>query len=413
MQTPIRLPSAALLTGGGLTPKRLFDRRLESAEDRYMALYGKKDWTSSNMDLCIHVGSGLKGLLADAFLKRLDAHLASGSPESTRLWREEADFSRSAVLFREHSKLRAEDTTTPRRGLYVDLSGPDRIRVVWNHMQTDGVGMWNALRPLFDENPPLIPYGDIPAPPPLLPELLALPSVARRLVWRGRLRGRTPAGAELTRGLARWDAHRIRQLKREAGGSFNLVSSAMTVLEVFRRHLDRDTITVGLTAYFPFLKGRNKYGVFLCKVRRGDLRSIVAQLKKQTRSQMLNWGRSSAQAFALRQLPDTAFAHLINYYRRQVDVLVSSLPVGRRPITLAGIPTVISCHPWELTLPYYFLLVGTRRELHVSFTSRFRQDSRFLDVAPFAAEAATAAPRLPFAPSSTQTRPPSHGSLAN
>ena len=392
-----------MLTGPGAVP--FLRRRLESAEDRYMELYGKKEWASSNMDLCVHVAPGYKSFLVDNFLDRLDRDLLAGT-DSTKLYREEADFTGDTVTFHENRTLRADDLLKPRRGIYLDLDAPDRIRVVWNHMQTDGVGMWSALRPLFDENPPLIPYKDVPVPPPVLPELLALPSVARRLTWRGRLREGMPEGGDLTRGLARWDAEQVRARRDETGGAFNLVSSAMAISEVFQRHLDRDRLNVGLTAYFPFLNGRNKYGVFMCKVRRGDLKNIVAQLAKQTRHQMVNWGQSAAQSFALRQLPDRAFSRLVNYYRQQIDVLVSSLPVGQRPITLGGLPAVISCHPWELTLPYYFLLVGTRQELHVSFTSRYRQDASFLNVAPLTAAEPWATGQGAFATAGATAMPP-------
>jgi hypothetical protein len=355
-------------------------RRLEGSEDRYMAMYGKEEWDASNMDLCIHAAPDLKPVLEAHLLERLEHRLAQADAD-TSLFREEADLEGAELTFRAHDALTVSDLTRPRRGVWFDLSAPDRVRVVWNHMQTDGVGMWNALRHLFDPNPPLVPYQEVPAPPPVVPELLALPSVARRLVWRGRLRKRAPEGA-LTRGLARWDARQVRELKTRSGGSFNIVTSAMTVAEVFARHPDRSKLNVGLTAYFPFLQGRNKYGVFLCRVKRADLAGIVGQLTKQTRHMMLNWGRSSAQAYALGRLPDRAFHRLVSYYRRQVDVLVSSLPVGQQPITLGGVPAVISCHPWELTLPYYFLLVGTRQELHVSFTSRYPQVPEFLDIAP-------------------------------
>ncbi|MEM7674474.1 MAG: hypothetical protein AAF449_00570 [Myxococcota bacterium] len=355
-------------------------RRLESAEDRYMALYGKEEWAASNMNVTIHVDPAQKSALVDSFMRRLDRELEAQS-EATRLFQEEADFSQEQLSFRLNTHIRAQDLLQPRRGVYIDLEQPDGVRVVWNHMQTDGVGMWNMLRPLFDENPPLIPYKHVPPPPIAIPELLALPSVARRMTWRSRLR-KGLASSELTRGVVRWDAAHVRGLRDQVRGSFNLVTSALTLMEVFRRHQDRTSLNVGLTAYFPFLTGRNKYGVLLCRVKRGDLASIVTQLTKQTRHQILNWGRSAAQSFALRQLPDGAFTKVVGYYRRQVDVLISNLPVGTRPIMLDGIPAMISCHPWELTLPYYFLLVGTKQELHVSFTSRYRQDAQFLRCVP-------------------------------
>lgn len=383
MPDPLFLPSIAMLSGGGLLARDYLKRRLEGSEDRYMALYGKSEWSASNMDLCIHAPPELHGALVEKLLERLD-HALKTDPVGTRMLREEAYFSGEQVLFDEHDRIDVETPLKPRKGIYIDLEAPGRVRVVWNHMQTDGVGMWNALRHLFDPNPPLVAFEGGRTPPPVLPELLALPSVARRLVWRGRLRKQAPNDGALTRGLARWDGETLRAFKKQTGGPFNLVTSALCVQEVFRRHPDRSKVTVGLTAYFPFLTGRNKYGVFLCKVRRDDLGGIVGQLVKQTKHVMLGWGRSAAQAYALGRLPDRAFVKLVGYYRKQVDVLVSSLPVGKRPITLGGIPAVISCHPWELTLPYYFLLVGTRNEIQTSFTSRYPQEASFLDLAPLA-----------------------------
>lgn len=380
MPDPLLVPSIAMLTGGGLLAARDYlSRRLQGPEDRYMALYGKREWEASNMDLTIHCAPELADHLKAAIAERLPEHLAT-RPEETRLLREEADLSGRRLLFVERDHVTVDELLQPRHGLYFDMSAPDRVRVVWNHMQTDGVGMWTALRGLFDPNPALVPYREVPSPPPLVPELLALPSVARRLTWRGRLRKSAPRAAPLTRGLAIWDTQRLREKRHQVRGSFNVLTSALVIHEVFTRHPERDRLNVGLTAYFPFLEGRNKYGVFLCKVRRSDVAGTVAQLAKQTSNPMLNWGRSAAQAYALGRMPDPAFARVVAYYRRQIDVLISSLPVGRKPISLAGVPTVISCHPWELTLPYYFLLVGTRSQLHVSYTSRFTQDESFLDL---------------------------------
>jgi hypothetical protein len=382
MPDPILVPSIAMLTGGGLLVARDYlKRRLEGSEDRYMALYGKAQWDASNMDLAIHCAPGEeRAKLEEAFLARLHARLKE-DPEGMRLWFEEADPESHVLRFRRRDSMRVEDLLVPRRGLYLDLDLDDRIRVVWNHMQTDGVGMWSALRTLFDPNPPLIPYDDVPTPPPVLPEIIALPSVARRLVWRGRLRKEEGLDeVPLQRGLVRWDAGPIRDLKEEMKVPFNLLTSALVIDRIFHRHPDRPRLNVGLTAYFPFLEGRNKYGVFLCKVLRADLAGIVRQLERQTKNPLKNWGMSATQSYALGRMPDGAFARLVDHYRKAIDVLVSSLPVGQLPITLDGIPTAISTHPWELTLPYYFLLVGTRVELHVSYTSRFSQDEDFLDL---------------------------------
>ncbi len=369
---PLIIPSIAMLTGGGILAARDYlKRRLESSEDRYMSMYGKTEWDASNMDLTIHFDAGEDGRVKREFFARLERGLVE-DPETFKLLREVADVSGKELRFEPDPNVTVESLSKPRRGMYFDTSRPGEIRMVWNHMQTDGVGMWTTLRTLFDENPPLIPYKDVPIPPPVLPELLAIPSTARRLVWRGKLkRKQLETGPNLQRGLVIWDADSIRTLNGHlGGGSFNVLASAIAVHEVFQWHPDRKKLTVGLTAYFPFLEGRNKYGVILCKIKRGLLADIVRRLQRQTKNPIVGWGTASSQSYALAKMPDKAFVKLISYYRKQVDVLVSSLPVGQKPITVDGVPTVIACHPWELTLPYYFLLVGTRHQLHVSYTSR-------------------------------------------
>lgn len=380
MPDPILLPSVAALAGGSFFVARdYFQNRLTNTEDRYMALYGQEEWSASNMDLTLHAAPEHDAALKAALVRRLGAHLLSGSP-AARMLREVVDPSAGTLAFVEDRGADVDALLSPRQGVYFDLSAVGRVRVVWNHMQTDGVGMWNTLRPLFDENPPIVAFDHVPTPPPLLPELLALPRVARRLAWRGRLRQEAAGDVPLSRGLVRWDADPIRALKAQTGSPFNLLTSAVAVEAVFRRHPEKASLNVGLTAYFPFMAGRNRYSVFLCRVRRSGVDGIASQLHRQLRSPLLNWGTSAAQSYALGRVPDRLFSRVVGYYRRQIDVLVSSLPVGQNPVTLDGVPTQISCHPWELTLPYYFLLVGTRKELSVSYTSRFAQRDGFLQL---------------------------------
>lgn len=376
MADPLLMPAVAMLTGGALAYRDYRRRRMEGTEDRYMALYGAEEWSASNMDLALHAAPDDAAALKAQFLDRLAARLAAAESD-TALLREVVDEDAPQLAFRVLEQVTVDDLQQPRKGVWLDLSEPDRVRVVWNHMQTDGVGLWSVMRGLFDPNPPLIAYDGIPAPPPVLPEILALPRTLRRAMWRGRLRAEAPDGTPLHRGLSVWDAAPIRATRERLGAPFNLLTAALAVEQVLQRHPDKDRLNVGLTAYFPFLEGRNRYGVFLCRVRRAGLDGLVEQLVRQTKSPLLNWGTSAAQSYALARMPDLVFARLISYYRRQIDVLVSSLPVGQLPITLGGVPIVISAHPWELTLPYYFLLVGTYDALHVSYTSRFAQDASF------------------------------------
>ena len=370
-------PSAAMLTGGGVLLARDYLRyRLRGFEDRFMERFSDGDWAGNNMDLIARVPPGQGPAFKAAMLERVERLLAAGAPD-LRLLREHGTFDDGQLRIVEDEQVSLQALCEPRHGLYFDLTHDDEVRIVWNHMHTDGVGMWTAIRRLFDENPPLIPYRDVPVPPPVIPELIALPSVARRLAWRGSLR-REIVAERPTRGFEVWEAAPLRALKEDLGVPFNLVASAQAVAKVFDAHPDRRALIVGLTAYFPFLEGRNKYGIFLCKVRRrgggpADVGRIARTLARQTNRPMVSWGTSAAQSYALGRMPDKVFERLITFFRQQVDVLVSSLPVGQRPITLAEMPARIACHPWYLTLPYYFLLVGTRDELHVSRTSRLER----------------------------------------
>ena len=70
------------------------------------------------------------------------------------------------------------------------------------------------------------------------------------------------------------------------------------------------------------------------------------------------------------------------YYRKQIDVLISNVPVGQLPVTVGNIPSTLSCHARGLSLPYYFLMMGTRDNLHVSYTSLYDQTSDFGSLPP-------------------------------
>jgi hypothetical protein len=383
MPDPVLLPSLAALTGGGyLFAKNYLNNRLANTEDRYMTMYGSEAWTANNMDLTIHADPAEDHALKGAFRERLANHLLTGG-ESVQMLRETADTQSGSLNFINDTHVDVDALMKPRQGVYFDCSAPGKIRVIWNHMQTDGVGMWNTLKPLFDENPPIVPFRDVATPPPFLPELMALPKVARHMAWRGKLRrdaDQYTQTAPKSTGLVRWDAAPIRDLKEQTSTPFNLLTSAVAVHAVFQRHPEKASLTIGLTAYFPYLPGLNRYGVFLCKVRKPSVAGIAQQLHRQVKNPMLNWGATAVQSYALGRVPDRMFSQVIGYYRRQIDVLISSLPVGQRPVSLAGVRTQLSCHPWELTLPYYFLLVGTRSELNVSYSSRFEQGDQFLQL---------------------------------
>ncbi len=349
-------------------------RRFQGIEDRYMALYGRVDWTSNNMDLQIHFAPEFDSVLKNALLQRLQSILLAETTGDIELLRETAVFDKDQVNFVSDASVTVDQLIAPRLGLYFDVSQTGVVRVIWNHMQTDGVGMWRTLRQLFDPNPAFVAFAGVRIPPRIVPEVLAIPSVARRMAWRGRLKKDLVIGTELNKSIYAWSTDQVKVLRTQLGRvSFNLLTSAMVVQSVFETHPERDRLTIGLTVYFPFLNSRNKYAVLLCKVKRGSLESICAQLRTQSKSQMVVWGQAALQNFALKSLPDHFFMKTVAYFRRQIDVLISNLPVGRKPASIGGVPTLISCHPREMTIPYYFLLVGTGREINVSVTSKFER----------------------------------------
>lgn len=375
----LTVPIAMLSGGGGLWMARDYlRRRFSSPEDRYMELYARAEWRETDMDLTIRFDPAADVSFKQDFTERLSQLLGSDKEEA-KLLRETAVLDDEKIAYHTNPDTTTAQLLAPRNGVYFDYSKPGEILVIWNHLQCDGVGLWRTLRVLFDDNPPLIPYQNIRIPPPWLPEFLALPSVFRRLIWQGRLRKDSMGETIRSRGDRVWPSEWIRDLRRATGNApFNLVTSAMAVREVFDRHPQRKYLTVGLTAYFPFLQSRNKYSVFLCKVRRGNIHRILAQLKDQTSNRLLSWGQSAVHMYALNRMPDRAFDRLANHFRRKVDVLISSLPVGQKPITVGNTAAQINSYPLRLTVPYYFLFVGTRQEVHVSYTSHFEEKGAFL-----------------------------------
>lgn len=342
-------------------------RRFIGIEDRYMALYGREAWSSNNMDLTFHFDPADDEAIKDAIRARLLTHLAQD--EATLLNEQLVPADGPGLRFAPHDGDPMATLFAPRQGIFFDFNTPGSVNVIWNHMQTDGVGIWATLKPLFDDNPPLVPYRDVSTPPPVMPELLSLPRLARMTRWKAelpRLDSKT-----LHRRFEAFSAAPVRALKSDLNAPFNLVSSATVIDAVFNNHPDARRLTVGLTVYFPFLDGRNRYGILPVSVRRGDVAQIVRQLVRAARHPALIWGMASSISYALGRLPDEAFLKAVSRVRSRFDVLISNLPVGVDPVRLAGHRVSLSCHPRELTMPYYFLIVGTRDELNVSCTTHY------------------------------------------
>ena len=345
-------------------------RRFSSPEDRYMLLYGREEWKSNDMDMYVRFALADDASIKDAWCTRIVELL---SVEDSLL-HETAELKEKSIVFH-RNKCTLSDLLSPRQGIYFDLSRKGEIHIVWNHMQMDGVGLWNTTRMLYDENPPLIPYRDIKPPPPIFPEILSLPKVAGQAMKRGSLY--QAASEQLYTGQSLWNTEEIRQRKKEWNAPFNLLTSAIVARGVFTRHPKTEKLNLGLTVFFLFLKGRNRYGVIIVRVKRGSVEEIVAQLQKKIPKPLVMWGNTATQAYAMERVPESMFLRLMRYYRKQIDVLISNVPVGSEPIGIGGRPVEIYCHTRGLSLPYYFLLMGTRSEIHCSYSSLFAQDSRF------------------------------------
>ena len=365
----ILLPSLTAL-GVGLAFLDYRKRRFSSPEDRYMKLYGKEEWSSNDMDMWIRFNPEQDALVKRTWTDRLLDRL-NQEPD---IYTELADTHGGKLVFY-NQETQVKDLLKPRNGLYFNMDEKGCIHIVWNHMQMDGVTLWRATREQYDHNPPLVPYKEVKNPIPLLPELLSSIKVSRQLLTRGSLY--KEAGEEISTGFKLWDARGIRRAKSELQTPFNLMTSALAAELCFERHPKAQKLNLGITVYFPFLKARNRYGVIIVSVKRGSLDSICAQLNKKIPKPMLIWGTTAVQAYAMQRVPDGMFLKLMKYYRKQIDVLISNVPVGQLPISVSDIPVTIACHTRGLSLPYYFLMMGTRDHIHLSYTSLFEQDDGF------------------------------------
>ena len=67
----------------------------------------------------------------------------------------------------------------------------------------------------------------------------------------------------------------------------------------FDRHPQCDKLNLGLTVFFPLFKARNRYGVIIVRVKRGEIADIAAQLKKKIPKPLVMWGNTATQAYAM------------------------------------------------------------------------------------------------------------------
>jgi hypothetical protein len=347
-------------------------------EDRYMELYGKEEWEASNMELRISFDEEADDAMKIVVRQRLQALLKEKALESTSsLFHEVPQVSSEGVTFSHKASVTLEELLQPRKGVYFDMTAPGLVRVVWNHLQADGVRLWRSVKPLFDPNPPIVDFDEQKLPLPLIPEVTALPTTLKTSLYRSNLE--VDKKAPLKKGFRLWSTTPIKELKKQTHGkSFNLVSSTLLLAELFERHPEKKRLTVGMILAFPFLRSNNQYGVFTFQVKRGSFQEILRQVERQMKSPVVMWGNFSVQSQLLSLLPDEMFMKTVGFFRGQLDVLISNLPVGKVDIKLNQIPCQLSVFMDELSVPYYFLLIGTRSHLHLSYCSKFEQERSFL-----------------------------------
>jgi hypothetical protein len=365
----------SLVALAGLLVRRYLKIRKGGFEDRFMALYAKEDWDASNMDLVLTFPKERDEAIKALFLQRLADYLENKEPE-TSLFHEVADTSGERLAFHHDQTIQVEDLLTHRKGIWFVMDKVGEIKVVWSHIQADGLRIWREIRPLFDPNPHILPFSDMKPPLPVVPELLSLPTTIRSMGFQSHLTPQLQGKPE--RSLNIWSTAPIKAIKNKLKGSFNLVSTSMLLEELFHHHRETDKLTVGLTVAFPFLEAKNKYGVYTLEVKRGNFEQIYQQVVRQVKSPMTIWGNFSNQSLALSMLSDKSFLDVLSRYRGKIDVLVSNLPVGAYDIEMGEAPVQIACHTDELTIPYYFLLLGTKSHIHLSCTTKFPIADEFL-----------------------------------
>jgi hypothetical protein len=343
--------------------------RTQSYEDRYMAIYGRWNWESCNMVLRLSFGHQHDLKVKSLFQRRLAYHLLRADPDGS-LFHEKPRIHAKGIGFYYDAGTDLDELKLPRKGIYLDDNLPGNLSIVWNHIQSDGIRLWRTLKPLFDANEEILDFNPPKVPPAFIPEFLAIPTTIKRMFLRYNLK--SPQSGRLHYGFKMWQTQPIKQIRdRKKIPSFNIVTAALILQELFHRHEDVDRLTVGMTVAFTFLDAKNQYGLITLDIIRCDFDGLCRQIVEQAKHPIRIWGAFSAQTYLLSFFPDWLFKKVINYFRGQLDVLISSLPLGRDAAKINGVPITLSCHPKELTIPYYFLLMGAGPHIHISFTNKY------------------------------------------
>ena len=346
--------------------RKYLQLRMQNSEDRFMKFYGAQSWEANNMELVLRCHPNDDDNLKEAFLNGARALLK----DKDHWFYEEGVNKNGEFEFFKRDTLHLKDLLVPRNGIYFDLKRKGEITIIWNHLQMDGVLIWRAVRSIFDDNPPLLQYQETKVPPPFLPEVLGLTRFAKQLFSNAGLQRHQ---GPLSKRLFLCKTARIRALKKQYTTTFNAATTAVILEALFQRHPEAKYLQIGLSVYFPYLHSRNRYGLVVIRVQRAKLDSIIIQLTEALENPHSVWGVSSLQSLSLLAVPDRYFLRCVQFLRSKIDVIISNLPVGVNPIEVGKIPVNLGCFTKELTVPYYFLIMGTKEELHISFSSQYQQ----------------------------------------
>ncbi|TNE48723.1 MAG: hypothetical protein EP343_15035 [Deltaproteobacteria bacterium] len=347
-------------------------------EDRYMAQYTLEDWEDSNMQLTLMFPEEEDTVIKNRLKERLETVLKESDP-SKSLYHEVAIVENNQLTFSYDPNITVDELLQKRQGIYFEMEKPGLIKVTWSHAQADGLRMWREIRPLFDPNPHVLAFDGQKHPMPVIPELLSLPTTLKNMTYRSHLRPLVKPEAELNQRFHTWSINPIKHIKNKLKGSFNLVSTSLLLEELFQRHPEAERLTVGLTVAFTFLEAKNQYGVITLQVKRGNFFEIYKQVTKQVVHPIQIWGNFSNQSLALSLMPDKMFSKVIDIFRGRIDVLISNLPAGKFDATINETPVNVGVHTENLSIPYYFLLLGTASQIHLSCTTRFEHNETFLN----------------------------------
>jgi hypothetical protein len=103
------------IAGIGLLVWDYFRCRTKSVEDRYMALYGRRNWDACNMELCLSFDREKDRDVKTLFQKRLSEHLDQIDPNGS-LFHEKPRLHRKGIDFYYDACTTLQELGIPRKG---------------------------------------------------------------------------------------------------------------------------------------------------------------------------------------------------------------------------------------------------------------------------------------------------------